>query len=163
MNVQITDLDFENQQQVEQFLRVLSTYSQEAGGGNKEISQQTQTNLPQLLQELPNRQVLVAIEQDTANENGTVIGVAVCLGGFSTFKAQPVLNVHDLAVLPDRRGQGVGSKLLAAAEARARELGCCKMTLEVISTNENAHRLYNRQGFDAPTPNAPTFFLEKPL
>jgi len=157
MSIQVTDLDFNSESQVEQFLNVLATYSQEAGGGVKDISQQTQSDLPQLLNELPNRHVLVAVQEDR------IVGVAVCLGGFSTFKAMPVLNVHDLAVLPSHRGQGIGSTLLNAAEARARELGCCKMTLEVISTNEGAHRLYNRQGFDAPTPNVPTFFMEKPL
>ena len=157
MTIQVADLDFQSESQIEQFLNVLTTYSQEAGAGNQGMSEQAKADLPRLLNELPNRQVLVAIKDEL------IVGVAVCLSGFSTFKAKPVLNVHDLAVLPSHRGQRIGSTLLAAAEARARELGCCKMTLEVISTNEAAHRLYNRLGFDSPSPNLPTFFLEKPL
>ena len=157
MTIQVADLDFQSESQIEQFLNVLTTYSQEAGAGNQGMSEQAKADLPRLLNELPNRQVLVAIIDEL------IVGVAVCLSGFSTFKAKPVLNVHDLAVLPSHRGQGIGSTLLAAAEDRARELGCCKMTLEVISTNEAAHRLYSREGFDSPSPNLPTFFLEKPL
>jgi ribosomal protein S18 acetylase RimI-like enzyme len=86
--------------------------------------------------------------------------------GFSTFEARPLVNVHDLAVLPEHRGRGVGRALLAGVEQRARARGCCKLTLEVLDTNETARRLYARFGFqDFPLQGdpVPTRFLAKPL
>jgi ribosomal protein S18 acetylase RimI-like enzyme len=51
-----------------------------------------------------------------------------------------------LAVLPDWRGQGVGSALLDAVEARLRELGVEDMVINVVTTNDDAMRLYRRRG-----------------
>jgi ribosomal protein S18 acetylase RimI-like enzyme len=75
------------------------------------------------------------------------VGVAVCFLGFSTFAAKPLVNLHDVAVVPTHRGRGVGRALLAAVEAKARELGCCKRTLEVLDKNERALRTYRAAGF----------------
>jgi ribosomal protein S18 acetylase RimI-like enzyme len=74
---------------------------------------------------------------------------AVCFLGFSTFAARRLLNIHDIAVEPEERGAGVGQKLLARIEQRARDLGCCKLTLEVQENNTRAMRLYTRFGFEA--------------
>jgi ribosomal protein S18 acetylase RimI-like enzyme len=41
----------------------------------------------------------------------------------------------------------VGQALLAAAEAHARERGCCKLTLEVLTGNQVALTSYVRFGF----------------
>jgi ribosomal protein S18 acetylase RimI-like enzyme len=75
------------------------------------------------------------------------VGIAVCFRGFSTFAAKQLINIHDLAVLPEFRGQGVGRKLLAAVEQKARELDCCKLTLEVQEHNQHARGLYESFGF----------------
>jgi ribosomal protein S18 acetylase RimI-like enzyme len=91
--------------------------------------------------------------------------LAVCFFGFSTFQARPLLNIHDLAVVPEYRGRGVGRALLEAAEARAAERGCCKLTLEVQDANPRARQLYERYGFGdfvIGTP-APTRFLSKAI
>ena len=45
------------------------------------------------------------------------------------------------------RGQGVGTRLLALAETRARELGYSKLSLIVFEQNEGAHRLYLKNGY----------------
>ncbi|MDP7573186.1 MAG: GNAT family N-acetyltransferase, partial [Myxococcota bacterium] len=93
------------------------------------------------------------------------VGVAVCFLGFSTFQARPLLNIHDLAVLPEWRGRGVGRALLAAAEDRARQRGCCKLTLEVQDSNRRALQLYERFGFSdfVIGDSGPTRFLAKLL
>ena len=58
-----------------------------------------------------------------------------------------VLGIVGLAVAPDDRRRGVASALLAAAERRARARGARKLSLRVLSTNEEAMRLYERRGF----------------
>ena len=78
---------------------------------------------------------------------GEAVGLVNCFQGFSTFKARPLLNVHDLVVLPAHRARGVGQALLAAAQKHAQERGCCKLTLEVLSGNARALRSYERFGF----------------
>ena len=78
--------------------------------------------------------------------DGAVVGIATCFVGFSTFAARPLVNVHDLAVLPEFRGRGVGRALLGAVEAAARERGCVKITLEVQENNHRARQLYERVG-----------------
>ena len=86
-----------------------------------------------------------------AGESAQPIGLINCLEGYSTFKAQPLLNIHDIAVLPAHRGQGVGQALLAAAQDHARACGCCKLTLEVLTGNQTALASYQRFGFEAYT------------
>jgi ribosomal protein S18 acetylase RimI-like enzyme len=79
------------------------------------------------------------------------VGIAVCFIGFSTFAAQPLINVHDLAVLPAHRGNGIGRLLLSAVERKAREMGCCKVTLEVLENNRPAMKMYAAAGFARAT------------
>lgn len=92
-----------------------------------------------------------------AFEDGQPVGVAICFVGFSTFKAQPLINIHDIAVAPAFRGRGIGRALLAAVEDEARKLGCCKLTLEVRSDNVVAQRAYLRAGF-GPSDESETWF-----
>lgn len=75
------------------------------------------------------------------------VGVAMCFLGFSTFAAKPLVNIHDFFVLGSHRGRGISRQLLAAIEAKARALGCCKLTLEVLENNRRARQIYERFGF----------------
>lgn len=81
------------------------------------------------------------------NATGEAVGLINCFLGYSTFKARPLMNVHDIIVLSGQRGQGIGQALLAAAESHARSLGCCKLTLEVLTGNATAMASYRRFGF----------------
>lgn len=51
------------------------------------------------------------------------------------------------AVRPDRQGNGIGSKLLEAAEEHARDLGMSAMELTVISLREELISYYERRGY----------------
>ncbi|MCE9610165.1 MAG: GNAT family N-acetyltransferase [Chthoniobacter sp.] len=94
------------------------------------------------------------------------VGLAICFRGFSTFAARPLVNIHDFFVVPAHRGTGISQMLFAAIEQRARELGCCKLTLEVLENNHRARRVYAAAGF-APPQYAPgnggSLFLAKLL
>ena len=75
------------------------------------------------------------------------VGLINCFEGYSTFKARPLMNIHDIVVLPSQRGRGVGQALLEAVQDHARQRGCCKLTLEVLTGNAVAMRSYSRFGF----------------
>ena len=70
-----------------------------------------------------------------------------CFEGFSTFAAKPLVNIHDLAVSQNFRGMGISQLLLNKVEEVAREKGCCKVTLEVLSGNQTAINSYQKFGF----------------
>ena len=75
------------------------------------------------------------------------VGLVNCIEGFSTFACRPLVNVHDVVVLASHRGHRVGERMLAEVERMARDRGACKLTLEVLSGNAPAWRLYQRIGF----------------
>jgi len=92
------------------------------------------------------------------------VGLLNAFKGYSTFKAKPLMNVHDIAVDPAHRGQGIGQALLAALETYAATLGCCKLTLEVLSGNQIAQRAYEHFGFEQYALSAATgqaLFMQK--
>ena len=59
----------------------------------------------------------------------------------------PTLEVKRLYVDARWHGQGVAGRLLATAEARARELGAERVWLIVWERNERAKAFYRREGF----------------
>lgn len=55
--------------------------------------------------------------------------------------------IYSLAVLPDQRGNGIGSRLLRHAEARLAELGCIKVNLQIVEGDEAVVAFYERHGY----------------
>lgn len=55
--------------------------------------------------------------------------------------------IEHLAVLPERRGQGIGRQLMEFAENQARARGLKRVVLDVEIENEGARRLYEHLGF----------------
>jgi ribosomal protein S18 acetylase RimI-like enzyme len=55
--------------------------------------------------------------------------------------------VNILAVYPEFRGLGLGSRLLAEADRLGREAGAAGMAIIVASGNVDAYRLYQRHGY----------------
>lgn len=102
---------------------ILDSYASDPVGGGEPLTTEVRARLAVGLQNHPTTLILLALMSDCP------VGVAICFLGFSTFKARPLLNVHDLAVIPEWRGKGIGRALLAAAEARAVDTGCCKLNL----------------------------------
>lgn len=57
-----------------------------------------------------------------------------------------VADVHELAVMPEERGRGIGTALLDAAERELDAIGICEYRLLVIAPNRDAIRFYERRG-----------------
>ena len=56
--------------------------------------------------------------------------------------------VNSVAVFPEARGLGVGSRLMHCAEQRAAELGLRGLSLIVSDANPGARRLYEHLGYE---------------
>ena len=56
--------------------------------------------------------------------------------------------VDNVYVLPEARGEGVGSALLDYAERALRDEGADVLALEALWDNEAARRLYERRGYE---------------
>lgn len=134
--------DFAHQQAI---LHLLNAYSLDPMGDGKPLAAEVRERLIPGLRAHPTTLVFLAYEENAA------VGIAVCFRGFSTFAAKPLINIHDLAVLPEHRGRGIGRQLLAAVERKARELGCCKLTLETQENNHRARQTYAKFGFAQAT------------
>ncbi|MEN4919984.1 GNAT family N-acetyltransferase [Achromobacter spanius] len=140
--LEIIDVDFNNPEHGRQVLAMLNEYASGPMGGNSPLPEYAQANLIAELARRPTAHALLA------RIDGEAAGVAIYLEGFSTFACRPLLNLHDLGVAPKFQGQGVGRHLLEALEARARQMGCCKITLEVLEGNAVAQGLYRKLGFE---------------
>lgn len=88
----------------------------------------------------------LAAESDTflvADDDGTVVGYALVR------VASDEAELLNIAVAPERRGTGIGARLLDAGITAARALGASEMWLEVRESNVPAQSLYASRGFAA--------------
>ena len=120
---------------------LLDAYAQDPAGGGAPLSDFAKANL---VRELAKRPQVFSV---LAFDGSAPVGLVNCIEGFSTFACKPLVNVHDVAVLASHRGQRVGEQMLALAEQIAVQRGACKLTLEVLSGNRSAIKLYERIGF----------------
>ena len=154
MAVAVRPVDFSEARDVQAYLELLDAYARDPMGAGQALPDEVLARLPRDLASHPGAHCLLAESDDRT------VGFATCFLGYSTFRAQPLLNVHDIAVLPEWRGRSVAKKLLAAVTELGRRLGCCRITLEVREDNMAARRLYRSAGF---LPAQCSLFLEKPL
>lgn len=159
MTPRVRELNYDDAAHCAALVAVLDSYASDPVGGGVPLAPDVRERLVPALREHPTALVLLAFVDDR------VVGAAVCFFGFSTFQARPLLNVHDLAVVPEWRGKGIGRALLAAAQEHALRRGCGKLTLEVQDSNHRARALYQRFGFSdfVVGDTGPTRFLSKAL
>ena len=120
---------------------LLDAYASDPAGGGEGLSAFAKQHLVRELAARPQAYSVLAFDGEQP------VGLVNCIEGFSTFACKPLVNVHDVAVLASHRGRGIAEQMLALAEAMAVERGAVKMTLEVLSGNHPAVRLYERIGF----------------
>lgn len=131
------------------------------------------TELEALVQETTNRHSFLNTFVATQNDN--VLGIVVLYDGkrgreldallverLQAKKARTIkidLEAYDeeyyldtICVAPNARGLGIGTKLLAFAEEKGRELGYKKLSLNVETEKDKARQLYERFGFIVTEP-----------
>src|SRR5438105_1197776 len=113
--------DLANSEHQTAIIDLLDMYCRDDFGDRQPLSPHSRANLIPGLVKHGGARVFLAYDNDEP------VGVAICLVGFSSFRAKPLLNIHDIAVSPEARGQGIGRKLLTAVEADAKALGGCKV------------------------------------
>jgi ribosomal protein S18 acetylase RimI-like enzyme len=89
-----------------------------------------------------------------AERDGRVVGMLIGEvedepEGSDTFAIPDrVAHLHDVAVLPEARGGGIGHALMAGFEAELRERGVVSYGLDVMAGNDGARRFYEALGFE---------------
>jgi ribosomal protein S18 acetylase RimI-like enzyme len=141
--IQITVADYADAEHRAAIPYLLDAYARDLLGFRKALDEAVLQNLVSGLENFPTAIVLLAKVEDA------YVGMAICFLGFSTFNAQPLINIHDFMVLKAYRNHGIGKALLWEVERIARERKCCKITLEVQMKNTAARGIYQSFGFKA--------------
>ena len=140
-------------------LALLDEYATDPTGGGTPLAEDAKARLPGVLAARAHYAGWLAWDGEHP------VGLVNAFEGVSTFKARPLLNIHDLIVSAPFRRRGIARALLAAAERGARERGCCKLTLEVLEGNHAAISAYQASGFQAyeldPAMGRAQFFEKK--
>ncbi|MEI7445706.1 MAG: GNAT family N-acetyltransferase [Burkholderiales bacterium] len=154
--LRIARLDPRDARDAAALVDLLDQYARDPTGGGTALAEDAKARLPAVLAARPHYVGWLAFDADRP------VGLVNAFEGVSTFKARPLLNIHDIAVAATHRGRGVGRALLAAVEAEGRARGCCKLTLEALEGNLGAIGLYRDVGFVAyeldPAMGRATFF-----
>ena len=145
-SIRIRQADLQNADDRHAVLHLIDVYARDAMGSGQPLPEDTGRRTIDGLRSHP------AGSQFVAHDGDQPVGLAVCFSGFSTFAGRPLINVHDLIVLPDYRRQGIARALLKHVETVARQSDCCKLTLEVRHDNATAKSLYQQRGFSAGEP-----------
>lgn len=124
-------------------IELLDGYARDPMGGGTPLSPEVRKSLVAGLQKCSSYLGVIAWHAETP------VGLVNCFEGYSTFAAKPLLNIHDIVVAQAARGTGLSQRMLARVEELARQRGCCKLTLEVLSNNSVAQGAYRKFGFSA--------------
>lgn len=154
MPLKIIAADYANPDHAKDIVYLSDLYARDEMGMQHALPDEVKEVLVEELRKMPTAFTYLAYD------DGQPVGIVNCFLGFSTFQGKKLINIHDLAVVPKARGQGFGERLLMAVQKKAKQLGCCKITLEVRDDNP-ARRLYERFGFETDDP--PMWFMTKEL
>lgn len=153
--IKILKCDFDDPAHQRALVQLMNHYITDKMGGSEPLSGKRAEELIQGLRDLPTSIVLFAVEDDR------FIGLCNAFVNFATFTVKKFVNIHDIVVLNDYRGKGIGRKLMQAVIDVAVKLDCSKVTLEVREDNVVAQGLYQSLGFKECTPKM--YFWTKTL
>ena len=140
-NIAFSFCDFSNEEHCSKLAALIDQYIVDPMGGGTRQTPLQQLRLVDGLASHPSSFVLFILN------NQQIIGLATCFINFSTFKAKPYINIHDLIIEHNFRAQGFGKCLLQQIESISKDRNYCKITLEVREDNRAAKNLYSNLGF----------------
>ena len=94
----------------------------------------------------PPRVFAMIVEDHTAKQGATPIGLALYYFNFSTFMAQPGLYLEDIFLMEEHRGRGIGRAIFRELASRALDQGCARMEWSVLDWNAPAVAFYRALG-----------------
>lgn len=139
--IEISTADPANPVHAQAIVALLDQYAMHPMGGGEALTEYTRNNLAATLARRSDYSAILAWDGDQA------VGLCNCFECFSTFACKPILNIHDVYVANGYRGQGIAGQMMQKAEQIARNRGCCKLTLEVLSKNQAAKASYQASGY----------------
>lgn len=160
MTTEVIMADYKNHHHASDVIFLLDQYASGSMGGEVPLSDYVKNNLIDALDQRPYAFSLLCYV------DGVPAGLANCFETFSTFKCKPLINIHDLMVATDFRGQGLSQLLLSSIERIAKDKQCCKITLEVLEGNKIARSAYVKYGFSSyqlDSSNGSALFWQKDL
>jgi ribosomal protein S18 acetylase RimI-like enzyme len=143
----VEQADYADTEHAAALIYLLDAYASDPMGGGHPLNDFARLNLVAALAARPQAFSVLAFGCSADDQPSEPIGLVNCFEGFSTFACQPLVNVHDVVVLPAYRGRRVAENMLDLVTEIARERGACKLTLEVLQGNRAAIKLYERVGF----------------
>lgn len=159
MKIEVIKADYSAEKHAKEIQLLLDSYASSPMGGGVSLDSAVKNNIVNELSKLSYAFSLIAYAE------GVPVGLVNCFESFSTFSCKPLINIHDLVVVENCRGNGVSQKMLEKVEEIARDKGCCKITLEVLSGNEAAKSAYKKFGFAGyeldPTAGSALFWQKK--
>jgi len=141
MEIAVIEADYLSNTHKKHIEVLLNAYASDPMGGGTPIEEEVRKNVVKELSKLPHAFSVIAYSDSAP------VGLANCFETFSTYACKPIVNIHDLVVSKEFRGNSISQNLLAKVEEIARAKNCCKITLEVLSGNEVAKSSYKKFGF----------------
>lgn len=142
MNIEILIADYHNEQHAKDLGFLLNEYAKDPMGANSPLNAGIKDKVASELAKQPGAFSVLAYV------NGKPAGLINNLQTFSSFKCKPIINIHDVGVTKEFRGLKLSTKMLDKVEEVAKQRGCCKLTLEVLSGNTPAKNSYKKFGFE---------------
>ena len=141
MQAEVLVVDYLDPQQAGDMGYLMDCYASDPMGGGEPLSTEIKASLAGALANIPHAFSIICYVA------GKPAGLVNCFEAFSTFKCKPLVNIHDVIVMKDFRGQNISQLMLEKVEQVAREKGCCKLSLEVLQGNAIAQNAYLKFGF----------------
>ncbi|MGB7292510.1 MAG: GNAT family N-acetyltransferase [Thermodesulfobacteriota bacterium] len=91
--------------------------------------------------------MIAAFPMETEDSNYREKDIDPILAPYTKLEQLNSYYIAGMAVFPEHRGKGIGSKFLEIAEQQAKGLGLNQISLIVFEENRGAKRLYDRHGY----------------
>jgi len=121
--------DLNNPKHARDIVNIVDMFAKDPMGQDEALEEDIRIDMIAEMKKVPTTMTFIAYMGERA------LGIVTCFIGFSTFTASKIFKIHDVAVHPDARGLGIGTKLLGMVEKEAERMGCSKITLEVRTDN----------------------------